>query len=138
MKTNNGWIKTDYHVQTIIGSIIALLTVASVLLWFSVAQFAFATVYFAVLLLIPLGVWQVISGIVGAFDNDRLQQIYIGVIIIYFGIWYFISAFSLEFYSMLAIALIIAVWKYTVVRADFISLRIIDMSKIENDSLLDA
>jgi hypothetical protein len=145
MKTNRGWIKTDYCVQTLIGRLIFLLIIWAVCcLLLGVAGFdkgfsyIFLPISLVLVFLIPLGIWQVISGIVSAFDNDRLQQIYVSVVIVYFSIWYFIAPFSIEFYFMLAIAIIIAVWKYTVVRADYISLAIIDMPKESENDALDA
>ena len=73
MTTNSWWIRTDYYVQTVIG--VGILFSAVTVLG----------IYVALLLLMPLGAWQVISGLVAASQNDRLQQIYLGVVAVYFG-----------------------------------------------------
>ena len=93
----------------------------------------------AFILLIPLGIWQVISGLVSAFRGERIQQIYLGVVVIHLSLWF--SCFSNNFGEYLIIPLMliaatIAIWKYTVVRADYISLKIIQ--KVEVPDILDA
>lgn len=145
MKGNTDWIKTDYRVQTIIGRLILLLILCAVCCLFLgiagldyIFSYAFLPISLALISLIPLGIWQIISGLINASTGDRLQQIYLSVVIVYFCIWYFIAPFSLGFYIILVIAIIIAVWKYAVVRADYISLSIIDVSKAVENDLLDA
>jgi hypothetical protein len=128
MVTNSWWIKMDYWVQTVLGCCIL------------VAAATFIGLYLALSLLIPLGAWQVLSGLVYAIKGERLQQIYIGVVSIYFGVWYvswWLESFEVSIAFML-IALPIGAWKYTVVRADYICLGIIDTPKIEANTLLDA
>jgi hypothetical protein len=68
MVTNSWWIKADYWVQTVLGSCL-LLALISIVGWF-----------FALILLGVLGLWQVISGLLGAISGDRLQQIYVVVV----------------------------------------------------------
>ena len=129
MTTNSWWIRTDYWVQTVIGVGILISAVTVV------------GVYFSLLLLMPLGAWQVVSGLVAAFKNDRLQQIYLGVVAVYFGFWYLLVSENADagtFIFLLSIASIIGVWKYTVVRADYKSLDIITIQNLDNEELLDA
>ena len=129
MGTNSWWIKTDYWVQTVIGCgiLISAITIVGLLVAF--------------ILLIPLGIWQVISGLVSALRGDRIQQIYLGVVVIYLSLWF--SSFSNNFGEYLIIPLMliattIAIWKYTLARADYISLKIVEVPEIENQDLLDA
>lgn len=95
---------------------------------------------FALLLLMPFGVWQVISGLIYAFRNDRLQQIYLGVVAVYFGFFYLLTLKMDDslFFLLLIIAAIIGVWKYTVVRADYKSLDIVTIQEVDNEDILDA
>ena len=138
MKANNGWIKTDYKVQTAFGwGIASMIVCGTIGLLFS--QSAYLILCLALLLLIPIGAWQVLSGLIYALDGDRLQQIYLGVVALYFSIWYATAVYhSNYFILMMVIAAIIAVWKYTVVRADYISLEIIDVPNTDDSTLLDA
>jgi cellulose synthase/poly-beta-1,6-N-acetylglucosamine synthase-like glycosyltransferase len=145
MKTNTRWIKTDYHVQTFLGILSAFFLFLSLITFLWKKEMAFIPICLLMLMLIPIGVWQIISGLLNTFKGDKLQKIYLSVVVIYFAVTFIYFDTSFPLYNanyflipMFIIANIIAVWKYTVVRADFISLRIIDMSKIENDSLLDA
>ena len=127
MTTNSWWIRTDYWVQTVIGVGILVSAVTVV------------GIYFSLFLLIPLGAWQVVSGLVAALKNDRLQQIYLGVIAVYFGFFYFVETIYTNFFVFLMIiAVVIGVWKYTVVRADYKSLDIVTIQKSDNEDLLDA
>lgn len=139
MKTNSQWIKTDYRIQTILGGAILLLTLVGAFLWLFSKDFGFLALCLALLLLMPLGAWQVISGLIDALKNDRLQQIYLGVVSFYFSIWYFSAMYHSDYFAlMLVIAAIIAVWKYTVIRADYISLNIISVPKTGENDILDA
>ncbi len=139
MKANSEWVKTDYKIQTFLGAVLCFLVLGSVLICLFSREVAFVGGCLAVLFLMPIAVWQVISGLVYAFKGDRLQQIYLGVVAVFFGIWYFAAVYHSDFLVlMLIIAAIIAVWKYTVVRADYISLKIIDVPNIDNTNLLDA
>lgn len=129
MKTTIWWIRTDFWLQTIVGSCILLSAL-------SIVGFGLA-----LLLLIPFGALQVISGLVQAFRGDRLQQIYLGVVLIYLALGYFLlnsSAPFNAFIPMLLLAAVIGVWKYTVVRADYNSLSFISAPDLEHDDLLDA
>ena len=128
MTTNSWWIRTDYWVQTVIGVGILVSAVTVV------------GIYFSLLLLIPLGAWQVVSGLVAALKNDRLQQIYLGVVAVYFGFCYLIKEAydSSLFVFLMIIAVVIGVWKYTVVRADYKSLDIVTIQDLDNEDLLDA
>lgn len=127
MTTNSWWIRTDYWVQTVIGVGILVSAVTVV------------GIYFSLFLLIPLGAWQVVSGLVAALKNDRLQQIYLGVIAVYFGFFYFVETIYTNFFVFLMIiAVVIGVWKYTVVRADYKSLDIVTIQEVDNEDLLDA
>ena len=127
MTTNSWWIRTDYWVQTVIGVGILVSAVTVV------------GIYFSLFLLIPLGAWQVVSGLVAALKNDRLQQIYLGVIAVYFGFFYFVETIYTNFFVFLMIiAFVIGVWKYTVVRADYKSLDIVTIQEVDNEDLLDA
>jgi hypothetical protein len=128
MVTNSWWIKMDYWVQTVLGVGI-LVTAVSIVGWF-----------YALVLLGLLGVWQVISGLVGAISGDRLQQIYIVVVAILslYGIINIPSHSEVAISAAMLISCVIAVWKYTVVRADYISLSIIDAHQIDINNLLDA
>ena len=127
MTTNSWWIRTDYWVQTVIG--VGILVSAATVVG----------IYFSLLLLIPLGAWQVVSGLVAAFKNDRLQQIYLGVVGVYFGCWYLIieTIYTNFFFFLMIIAVVIGVWKYTVVRADYKSLDIVTIQYLDNEELLD-
>jgi hypothetical protein len=139
MKTNNNWIKTDYRIQSILGGAILLLTLAGGVLWLLAKDFAFLALCLALLLLMPLGAWQVISGLIDALKGNRLQQIYLGVVTFYFTIWYFTAVYHSDYFPlMMVMAVIIAVWKYTVVRADYISLNIIAVPNIAENDILDA
>lgn len=138
MKTNNGWIKTDYKVQTAFGWGIASMIVCGTI-GLLISQSAYLILCLALLLLIPIGAWQVLSGLIYALGGDRLQQIYLGVVAIYFGIWFVTPDLVRDYFPLVFfIAFIIAVWKYTVVRADYISLKIIDVPKTDDNTLLDA
>lgn len=138
MKATNEWIKTDYKVQRGFGWAIASMIVCGSI-GLLISQGAYLILCLAILLLIPIGAWQVLSGAIYAIDGDRLQQIYLGVVAVYFGIWYLAAVYySSYFILMMVIAAIIAVWKYTVVRADYISLKIIDVPKTDDTNLLDA
>ena len=88
MKMNSGWVKTDYKVQTLMAYIMGLLILGSALICLFSREFAFLSACFVVLFLMPVGAWQVISGLFYAFKGDRLQQIYLGVVIIFWSIWY--------------------------------------------------
>ncbi len=149
MKTNIKFIKTDYWAQTILGSII-LSSILSALVgwalnaigWKSGLIWGYQSICFALLLLAPFGAWQVISGLINALNGDRLQKIYLGVVTVYFGIVYVYYKFCyglIEDYifliMMATIAIIIAIWKYTVVRADYISL---DIISVPDSDILDA
>ena len=80
-----------------------------------------------------------ISGLIYAFNGDRLQQIYLGVVAVYFSFWFIVPNLVRDYFPItLLLALVIAVWKYTIVRADYISLKIIDVPKADDDHLLDA
>ena len=128
MTTNSWWIRTDYWVQTVIG--VGILVSAASVVGLGITLF----------LLIPLGAWQVMSGLVAALKNDRLQQIYLGVVAVYFGFWYLLAIEKLNpigFIFLFIIAFIIGVWKYTVVRADYKSLDIVTIQDLENEDLLD-
>ena len=110
----------------------------SVLLAFF-SEIGFLGLYFSFALLIPIGAWQVISGLIYAFKGDRLQQIYLGVVAVYFSFWFATTNLVRDcILIFFFIAVVIAVWKYTVVRADYISLKIIDVPKTDDDNLLDA
>ena len=138
MKATSEWIKADYKTQTFLGAVLCFLILVSVVLCLFSIEYGFFGGCLAVLFLIPIGAWQVISGFVHAFKGDRLQQIYIGVVAVFFGIWYVATIYhSNYFIIMMLIAVVVAVWKYTVVRADYISLKIIDVPNIEDDNLLD-
>ena len=129
MTTNSWWIRTDYWVQTVIG--VGILVTAASVVGLGITLF----------LLIPLGAWQVMSGLVAALKNDRLQQIYLGVVVVYFGFWYLLAIEKLNpigFIFLLIIAFIIGAWKYTVVRADYKSLDIITIQELDNEHFLDA
>lgn len=135
MKTNSKWIKTDYKVQTVFCyAILGLIAATFISFLFTQSP---ALGMLPLLLLIPLGIWQVISGLINALNGDRLQQIYLGVVALYFTIGYF----GIGYYSdylvtmMMVIVVIIAIWKYTVVRADYISL---DIISVPDTDLLDA
>jgi hypothetical protein len=136
MKTNHFWIKTDYKVQTGFGLVILALIVATIVSFLLTQSFALGLI--VAFLLMPLGAWQVISGLIYAFNGDRLQQIYLGVVALYFTIGYGGGTVYHSDYLpiMLVVALIIAIWKYTVVRADYISLNIISVPHTEH--ILDA
>jgi uncharacterized membrane protein YpjA len=139
MKTNSSWIKTDYHVQTFVGFLGIVLLPLSLVSFLLSTEAAMIFVCLAILALIPIGVWQVISGVFYALNGDRLQQIYLGVVAFYFSIWYLAIKSDTDCaIPLMAIAVTIAVWKYTVVRADYISLDIIDVPKLEIEELLDA
>jgi hypothetical protein len=97
MKTNNNWIKTDYRIQSILGGAILLLTVVGAFLWLLTKDFAFLSFALALLLLMPLGAWQVISGLIDALKGDPLQQIYLGVVSFYFTIWYFAAVYHTDY-----------------------------------------
>jgi hypothetical protein len=143
MKTNIAWIKTDYKVQTAIGFLILLLSLIAAIGWFIHLTgsglnviWAFQSICLALVLFAPLGAWQVLSGLIYALGGDKLQQIYLAVVAIYFVSWGF--AYSLKsdlLYFLLVIALVIAIWKYTVVRADYISL---DIISVPDSDILDA
>jgi hypothetical protein len=147
MGTNSWWIKTDYWVQTVLGGTILLLA-ASALLgslsvflgWKDGFMWVYGSLCLAFLFLIPLGIWQIISGFVSAVKGDYLQQIYLFVVILYFIFWGIgLNALSpIPMIVCMFIALIIGVWKYTVTRADYICLSIIDVPNIDADDLLDA
>jgi type III secretory pathway component EscT len=132
MKTNSSWIKADYWMQTILGCCV-LACVASVVGFF--LGFVF---------LIPFGAWQILSGIVNALRGERLQQIYLAVVTVHLSLWFVMLESSTVYENpvgpilLIIIAIVIGIWKYTVVRADYISLAIIDVSKMESDDLLDA
>ena len=128
MTTNSWWIRTDYWVQTVIGVGILVSAVTVV------------GIYFSLFLLIPLGAWQVVSGLVAALKNDRLQQIYLTVVAVYFGFWYLNveTIYTNFFVFLMIIAVVIGVWKYTVVRADYKSLDIVTIQEVDNEDLLDA
>ena len=137
MKTNISWIKTDYKVQTGFGYMIVALIVATIVSFLMTKSFALGMLVF--LLLMPLGAWQVISGLIYAFSGDRLQQIYLGVVALYFIIGYVGTIYYSDYLPiMLVVAFIIGIWKYTVVRADYKSLDIINVPNIDTDNLLDA
>ena len=137
MKTNISWIKTDYKVQTGFGYMIVALIVATIVSFLMTKSFALGMLVF--LLLMPLGAWQVISGLIYALNGDRLQQIYLGVVALYFTIGYVGTIYHSDYLPiMLVVALIIGIWKYTVVRADYKSLDIINVPNIDTDNLLDA
>ncbi|MDZ7879262.1 MAG: hypothetical protein U5L45_16390 [Saprospiraceae bacterium] len=150
VKTNNTFIKTDYHIQSFIGLAIsfflAIALICGLLMLFKLdSGNGVFSGFFSLLLLIPLGAWQVLSGVVYALNGDRLQQIYLGVVAIYFGILYTFTTFStgntdIFIWLMGFVAVVIAVWKYTVVRADYISLDIIAVSEraISETDVLDA
>jgi hypothetical protein len=153
MKTNSSWIKADYHVQTYIGLVAVLLLSSAIIClllvlfgWADAVMWVYLSVSFSLFLLFPFGIWQVVSGFIYAINGDRLQQIYLGVIATYFSLAYAFFKFdSLHreyedafLLLMSIIAVIIAVWKYTVVRADYISLKIIDVPKVEIEDFLDA
>ncbi len=146
MKTNIGWIKTDYKVQKALGFFMLLLTLSAIFGWLAHLakleqgfNWALLSICLAILLLAPLGAWQVLSGLIYALGGDKLQQIYLAVVGFYFVAWSFaVSVKSDLFYVLFAVAFVIAVWKYTVVRADYISLKIIDVPKVEIEDLLDA
>jgi hypothetical protein len=127
MIKNSWWIKTDYWVQTVLGVSI-LVTAASMI-----------GLFLALMLLIPLGGWQVISGLIAALKGERIQQIYLGVVVAYGCFWYLVPNLNAFFFTlMVIIPLVIGVWKYTVVRADYISLKIIDARQIDTNDFLDA
>jgi hypothetical protein len=153
MKTNSSWIKTDYRVQSALVLIISSLLLIGLfcgLLIFAGWDEGIWGIYYVVFIVLslftPFGLWQVVSGLIHAFNGDKLQRIYLAVVAVYFFIGY--SFFQFHNYHHLdtdiflilmgIIALVIAVWKYTVVRADYISLKIIDVPKVEIDNLLDA
>jgi hypothetical protein len=126
MVTNSWWIKTDYWVQTVLG-ICILVCAASIV-----------GLMGTFILLIPLGAWQVISGLIAALRNDRIQQIYLVVIVIHLSLWfssYTINAGQYLIIPLIIAAIIIGIWKYTVIRADYISLKIISVPETD---LLDA
>jgi hypothetical protein len=143
----------DYWIQSALGLVMVLFILSGLIcglfscagFFNSIAGFYYA-VFLVLLLFIPIGLWQVISGITHVFQGDKLQKIYLSVVGVYIGIvhlFYNITDYQRLYNDVFLIlmgivALVIAVWKYTVVRADFISLDIIDISKIQNDNLLDA
>ena len=124
MTTNSWWIRTDYWVQTVIGVGILVSAVTVV------------GIYFSLFLLIPLGAWQVVSGLVAALKNDRLQQIYLGIVAVYLGFCYSVKENFVDYFMIIAV--VIGVWKYTVVRADYKSLDIVTIQNLDNEDLLDA
>jgi hypothetical protein len=129
MKTNIGWIKLDYWVQTILGCCIVAFAVSVVGL------------FVALIFLIPFGAWQVISGLVSALRGDRIQQIYLSVVTIHLSLWfgsYTMDVGAFLIIPLILVAIIIGIWKYTVIRADYISLDIIDVPNTDTDNLLDA
>jgi hypothetical protein len=146
MKTNSSWIKTDYHVQTYLGFLGIALLFASLFGCIFSKEAAFVFGCLVILLLIPIGAWQVLSGIIYALSGDRLQQIYLCVVAFYFGVVFIFCEIDsiyrvnadIFLIMMGIIAFVIAVWKYTVVRADYISLKIIDVPKVEIENFLDA
>jgi hypothetical protein len=128
MMKNSWWIKTDYWVQTVL--ICCILASAATIIG----------LYLALLLLMFFGAWQIISGFVGAVKGDRLQQIYFFVVILYFvfgGIGSNARS-PVPMIVILLIALVIGIWKYTVTRADYICLEIIDTPNTDTNDLLDA
>jgi hypothetical protein len=140
MKTNVKWIETDYWIETLLGLAIIGLTSLCLIALVVFPWFIYILLSVDAILIIILGVWQLLSGIINALNGDRLHKIYIAVSAVFFFVFYLCGVFNLELMIglMLIIALVIAVWKYTVVRADYISLQIIDVPKTESDDLLDA
>jgi hypothetical protein len=127
MKTNIAWIKLDYWVQTILGCCILACAISIVGL------------FVAFIFLIPFGIWQVISGVVSALRGDRIQQIYLSVATIHLSLWFGSYTMDVGAYliiPLIVVAIIIGIWKYTVVRADYISLDIISVPDTEH--ILDA
>jgi hypothetical protein len=138
MKTNHWWVEIDYKLQTVAGYGFIAFILGSILLTFF-SKMGYAGLYLSLVLLIPIGAWQVLSGLIYAFKGDRLQQIYLGVVALYFSFWFIIPNAVRDYFPItFLIAFVIAVWKYTVVRADYISLKIIDVPKMGDDNLLDA
>jgi hypothetical protein len=128
MKANSWWIKTDYWMQTVMGVGI-LITAASLIGWM-----------FALILLIPFGAWQLLSGLIAALYGDRLQQIYLVVASLILVLCYFNLDVRTEttLLVLIIVSIPIGIWKYTVARADYISLNIIAVADIDHDDLLDA
>ncbi len=127
MKTHIFWIKTDYWVQTILGGCI-LVAVASLIGWM-----------IALILLLPFGAWQLLSGLIAAIKGDKLQIIYLIVASIILTLCYnnLNVRTEITLLILILISIPIAVWKYTVTRADYISLDIIDVPN-SDENVLDA
>ncbi len=138
MKANHWWVEIDYKIQTVLGyGLIAFVLGSALIAIFS--YIGYLGLYVSLFILVPVGAWQVISGLIYAFNGDRLQQIYLGVVAVYFSFWFIVPNLVRDYFPItLLLALVIAVWKYTIVRADYISLKIIDVPKADDDHLLDA
>ena len=138
MKANHWWVEIDYKIQTVLGyGLIAFVLGSALIAIFS--YIGYLGLYVSLFILVPVGAWQVISGLIYAFNGDRLQQIYLGVVAVYFSFWFIVPNLVRDYFLItLLLALVIAVWKYTIVRADYISLKIIDVPKADDDHLLDA
>lgn len=144
MKTKIGFIRADYWIQFVMGLSILLCALISLVLYVSNNNdpMIFLGIY-GLLALMPFGAWQVLSGLIYAFNGDRLRQIYIGVVAAYFAIGYLLftimKSFNIEeLYAMyMIIALIIGVWYFSLTRAEFKSLDKIGVEDFENEDILD-
>ena len=78
------FIKTDEIIQRILGILILLTLIIYPI---------------AMLLLIPFGAWQVISGIVGALYGSKWRMKYLGFVVLYFSTMSLVIAFNEDYFS---------------------------------------
>jgi len=109
MKAAKGFITTDYWIQTVLG----------------IACLALSLVLYGIILLLPFGIWQVISSLVlvlGYGDKQRIPHLIFVVIwgiILSLFLLFELDAFPFLFFYIILLPACIGVWYYTITRKDY-------------------
>lgn len=128
MKIPKGFITADYHIQMVIG-------IACIILSF---------VLYGLMLLLPFGIWQVISSLVlvlGYNDKKRIPHlIFVAIwsvllgIMLYFGF----DGFAFYFFYIILLPACVGIWYFTMTRKDYLIAKGDKaISKEEMDEILD-
>ena len=122
MKEAKGFLTADYYIQTIIG-------IACIILSF---------VLYGLILLLPFGIWQVISSLVlvlGYGDKKRIPHL------IFTAIWgailgimtYFnFENFPIAFFYIIILPACVGIWYYTITRKDYLLMKDVKLEGMED------
>ncbi|MGK0364547.1 MAG: hypothetical protein ACI85O_001604 [Saprospiraceae bacterium] len=127
MKAPKGFLTADYWIQTIIGIPCAI----------------FSLVIYGIILLLPLGIWQVISSLVLVFgykDKKRIPHLIFTVIwfvVLALTIFINIESFALYLFYFILLPAGVAIWYYSITYNDYLLINGKSRNAEEMENILD-